>query len=88
MGPGQEKRLARAYMKCRCVFLCVFFEPIQHWKNKENPLSLAGQRVFGAAGRIRTADLILTKDALYLLSYSSTMATRMGLEPTTSSVTG
>ena len=24
-----------------------------------------------AAGRIRTADLILTKDALYLLSYSS-----------------
>ena len=26
---------------------------------------------FGAAGRIRTADLILTKDALYLLSYSS-----------------
>ena len=26
---------------------------------------------FGAAGRIRTADLILTKDALYQLSYSS-----------------
>ena len=26
---------------------------------------------FGAAGRIRTADLILTKDALYRLSYSS-----------------
>ena len=26
---------------------------------------------YGAAGRIRTADLILTKDALYLLSYSS-----------------
>ncbi len=26
---------------------------------------------FGAAGRIRTADLILTKDALYLMSYSS-----------------
>ena len=26
---------------------------------------------FGAAGQIRTADLILTKDALYLLSYSS-----------------
>ena len=25
----------------------------------------------GAAGQIRTADLILTKDALYLLSYSS-----------------
>ena len=43
----------------------------------------------GAAGRIRTADLILTKDALYLLSYSSIkMATRNGLEPSTSSVTG
>ena len=28
----------------------------------------------GAAGRIRTADLILTKDALYLLSYSSMSA--------------
>ena len=27
--------------------------------------------ILGAAGRIRTADLILTKDALYLLSYSS-----------------
>ena len=27
--------------------------------------------LLGAAGRIRTADLILTKDALYLLSYSS-----------------
>ena len=45
--------------------------------------------IVGAAGRIRTADLILTKDALYLLSYSSIkMATRNGLEPSTSSVTG
>ena len=26
---------------------------------------------YGAARQIRTADLILTKDALYLLSYSS-----------------
>ena len=52
---------------------------------------------FGAAGQIRTADLILTKDALYLLSYSSkfnapcgegALATTMGLEPTTSGVTG
>ena len=66
----------------------------------------------GAAGRIRTADLILTKDALYRLSYSSeygdlegafppsfgwlkkftstkkNMATRKGLEPSTSGVTG
>ena len=29
--------------------------------------------LFGAAGQIRTADLILTKDALYRLSYSSIM---------------
>ena len=28
-------------------------------------------KAFGAARQIRTADLILTKDALYLLSYSS-----------------
>ena len=61
--------------------------------------------LFGAAGRIRTADLILTKDALYRLSYSSRwvgchsptvgpikkpkkVATRKGLEPSTSGVTG
>ena len=54
--------------------------------------------VFGAAGQIRTADLILTKDALYLLSYSSkfispccggyVVATEKGLEPSTSGVTG
>ena len=42
---------------------------------------------YGAADQIRTGDLILTKDALYRLSYSS-MATRNGLEPSTSSVTG
>ena len=53
---------------------------------------------YGAVRQIRTADLILTKDALYRLSYSSErkngtitvpfLATRMGLEPTASSVTG
>ena len=52
----------------------------------------------GAAARIRTGDLILTKDALYLLSYSSILyptgfnpwgvATEKGLEPSASSVTG
>ena len=36
-------------------------------KHRKPKLSM----LFGAAGRIRTADLILTKDALYLLSYSS-----------------
>ena len=52
-------------------------------------------KVSGAADQIRTGDLILTKDALYLLSYSSKhapvkghVATEKGLEPSTSSVTG
>ena len=48
----------------------------------------AGTFYYGAAIRIRTGDLILTKDALYQLSYSSKMATKNGLEPSTSSVTG
>ena len=41
-------------------------------KQNKNRSNLTIQAVnVGAAGRIRTADLILTKDALYLLSYSS-----------------
>ena len=41
-------------------------------KQNKNRSNLTTQAVnVGAAGRIRTADLILTKDALYLLSYSS-----------------
>ncbi len=44
--------------------LKVHFATKKHRKPKFSML-------FGAAGRIRTADLILTKDALYLLSYSS-----------------
>ena len=43
---------------------------------------------FGAAIQIRTGDLILTKDALYQLSYSSKWRPGIGLEPTTPSVTG
>ena len=39
--------------------------------NKKTPEIRRFQGFPGAAGRIRTADLILTKDALYLLSYSS-----------------
>ncbi len=50
-----------------------------------------------ADNQTRTDDLILTKDALYLLSYTSIifgslyrepMAIRNGIEPSTSSVTG
>ena len=42
-------------------------------KHKRKPSSfLRNSRVFrGADGRIRTGDLILTKDALYRLSYIS-----------------
>ena len=58
-------------------------------KVRKIPEIIRFQGFSGAAGRIRTAYLILTKDALYLLSYSSIkMATRNGLEPSTSSVTG
>ena len=38
---------------------------------KRKSLESEDSRLFGAARQIRTADLILTKDALYLLSYSS-----------------
>ena len=55
--------------------------------------------IFGAAKQIRTADLVITNDVLYHLSYSSifyaadfhlrhNLATVKGLEPSTSSVTG
>ena len=44
--------------------------------------------VNGAVKQIRTADLVITNDVLYLLSYNSIMATEKGLEPSTSSVTG
>ena len=43
---------------------------------------------YGADNQIRTGDLVLTKDVLCQLSHISKLATRMGIEPTTSSVTG
>ena len=42
----------------------------------------------GAVDQNRTDDLVITNDVLYRLSYNSILATWMGLEPTTSSVTG
>ena len=41
----------------------------KHTKSPET-IKISGLKV-GAADQIRTGDLILTKDALYLLSYSS-----------------
>ena len=41
-------------------------------KNRKNPRNRCGFKDFsGAAGQIRTADLVITNDALYRLSYSS-----------------
>ena len=40
-------------------------------KSKQNAAPVWGLRFPGAVTRIRTVDLILTKDALYLLSYNS-----------------
>ena len=37
----------------------------------KNPRKLRFSRIFGADSQIRTGDLILTKDALYRLSYIS-----------------
>ena len=46
-------------------------------------------RIFGASGRNRTTDTGIFSPLLYRLSYrGKLMATRIGIEPTTSSVTG
>ena len=46
-------------------------------------------RIFGASGRNRTIDTGIFSPLLYRLSYrGKKMATRNGLEPSTSSVTG
>ncbi len=63
----------------------------------KKPETIEVSGFFGAVTQIRTGDLILTKDALYRLSYNSIshapdeggmVATEKGLEPSTSSVTG
>ena len=54
------------------VFVAVSFFQSSWFEEGENlETAVVSRFFFGAAGRIRTADLILTKDALYLLSYSS-----------------
>ena len=44
--------------------------------------------VYGASAQNRTVDTRIFSPLLYQLSYRGIMATRMGLEPTTSAVTG
>ena len=54
------------------MVFCLVFPYLGKTKGKQKPLNPLGFKGFhGAARQIRTADLILTKDALYLLSYSS-----------------
>jgi hypothetical protein len=43
---------------------------------------------YGAGDGTRTRNLLITSQLLCQLSYTSVMATRNGLEPSTSSVTG
>ena len=66
-------------------------------EKSKKPVTVEVTGFFGAVTQIRTGDLILTKDALYRLSYNSIshapdeggmVATEKGLEPSTSSVTG
>ena len=49
---------------------------------------LSYYRTHGALGRNRTTDTEIFSLLLYRLSYQGKMATRKGLEPSTSSVTG
>ena len=67
-----------AFPKPRQKDAANFYMPVQFLKRtriakkEENPQCHCDTRVFcGADGRIRTGDLILTKDALYRLSYIS-----------------
>ncbi len=58
-----------------CLWLVLWSTPRPQILSKIKPLfSFEKSGFIGAAGRIRTADLILTKDALYRLSYSSILA--------------
>ena len=45
-------------------------------------------RIYGAQSRNRTSDTWIFSPLLYQLSYLGKLATRNGLEPSTSSVTG
>ena len=62
--------------KCRMNTQILHFSP----KNKEKNLLFAGS--CGADDQIRTGDLILTKDALYRLSYISASLERKQYDTT------
>ena len=65
------------------------------YKSAALPVELRQHNSYGASGRNRTTDTGIFSPLLYRLSYrgicyrlQKALATRMGLEPTTSSVTG
>ena len=53
------------------VWVRNFCQPTKQLFATKNPQKPKFSGIFGAATQIRTGDLILTKDALYRLSYSS-----------------
>ena len=87
------------YLSPKMILSAVFKSPIKSYRNKQKRAETQcfHPKKVGADSQIRTGDLILTKDALYLLSYISKyyapyrrgiVATEKGLEPSTSGVTG
>ena len=76
-----------------CVFLLLLWSGRRGsnslprpWQGRALPDELHPQN--GASGRSRTNDTRIFSPLLYQLSYRGKLATKMGLEPTTSSVTG
>ena len=80
MAPAPNKNGAGYEARTRYLHL----GKVALYQMKLNPL------IFGAFDRNRTSDTGIFSPLLYQLSYKGTkiLATRMGLEPTTSSVTG
>ena len=59
------------------ILCSILFGNKRNRQKEEKPENAVFSGLFnGADGRIRTGDLILTKDALYLLSYISTLCYR------------
>jgi hypothetical protein len=64
---------------CRkiCWKICWKRQKSRFTEKRKNPRNHCGFKDFsGAAGQIRTADLVITNDALYRLSYSSMLVSQ------------
>ena len=85
-GAGERNRtinlLITNQLLCLLSYTSIVCVENRTLKRKKAPMN-------GASGRNRTTDTGIFSPLLYLLSYrSKTLATRKGLEPSTSSVTG